>query len=511
MSAAPRLVLVLGDQLSDQIAALAHADKGRDTVVMAEVADEASYVPHHPKKIAFLFAAMRKFAARLRDAGWTVAYTTLDDPQNTGSIVGELLRRAEDTGAEEVIATEPGEWRLIAALEDCPVPVHQMPDTRFLASHAEFETWAEGRKQLRMEYFYREMRRKTGYLMDGDKPEGGKWNYDHDNRKPAPDDIAFGGPMQFTPDETVEEVLNLVEERFGGNFGTLRPFWFATEPAQARRALTHFIQNALPKFGDYQDAMLSENRFLYHAVISMYVNAGLLDWREACDAAEAAYRAGDAPLNAVEGFIRQIIGWREYMRGIYFHEGPEYTQRNFLDHDADLPSFYWDADTDMLCLSKAIGQTRDEAYAHHIQRLMVTGNFALLAGVDPHQVHEWYLAVYADAYEWVEAPNVIGMSQFADGGVLGSKPYVSSGAYIDRMSNHCKTCAYKVKQKTGEGACPFNLLYWHFLIRHRDRFDKNPRMAQMYRTFDRMDGDRREIVLAEAEQFLARLRSGARV
>lgn len=508
---APRLILILGDQLSPQIAALAEAEAGRDVVVMAEVMDEASYVPHHPKKIAFLFAAMRKFAARLRDQGWTVAYTELEDPENTQSIPGELLRRADALGATEVIATEPGEWRLIAALEDCPLPVHQMPDTRFLASHAEFDAWAEGRKQLRMEYFYREMRRKTGYLMEGDKPEGGKWNYDHDNRKPAPEDVAFEGPLRFAPDAITEEVLTLIAARFGENFGALTPFWFATDAEQAQQALDHFIRHALPKFGDYQDAMLSENRFLYHAVIAQYINAGLLDWRAACDAAEAAYRAGTAPLNAVEGFIRQIIGWREYMRGIYFREGPEYTRRNALGHDRPLPHFYWDAETDMHCISQAVAQTRDEAYAHHIQRLMVTGNFALLAGIDPAAVHEWYLAVYADAYEWVEAPNVIGMSQFADGGVLGSKPYVSSGAYIDRMSNYCKSCTYKVKQKTGEGACPFNLLYWQFLIRHRERFEGNPRMAQMYRTFDRMDETRRETVLSEAEDVLARLDRGERI
>ncbi|WP_044028287.1 cryptochrome/photolyase family protein [Dinoroseobacter shibae] len=506
-----RLILVLGDQLSPDIAALQEADKARDVIVMAEVAHEARYVPHHPKKIAFIFAAMRKFAAKRAADGWRVAYTRLDDPENSGSIPGELLRRAAAHDATEVIATEPGEWRLISALEDCPIPVLQMPDTRFLASHERFETWAEGRKQLRMEYFYREMRRETGYLMDGDKPAGGKWNFDHDNRKPAPEDISFEGPLKFTPDEVVEEVLDLVERRFGNNFGTLRPFWFATDPHQAREAMTHFIDHALPRFGDYQDAMLADNRFLYHSILSVYINAGLLDWREVCDAAEAAWRAGHAPLNAVEGFIRQIIGWREYMRGIYFREGPDYTARNALGHDADLPDFFWTGETDMRCVAKAVGQTRDEAYAHHIQRLMVTGNFALLAGVAPAQVHEWYLAVYADAYEWVEAPNVIGMSQFADGGLLGSKPYVSSGAYIDRMSDYCKGCAYKVKQKTGEGACPFNLLYWHFLMRHRDRFEKNPRVAQMYRTFDRMEEDRRKTILKEGDALMARLADGARI
>ena len=506
-----RLVLILGDQLSGDIAALREADRDRDVVVMAEVMDEASYVPHHPKKIAFLFAAMRKFAARLAGDGWTVRYTRLDDVDNAGSIPGELLRAAEATGATEALATEPGEFRLIAALEDCPLPVHQFPDDRFLCSHAEFEAWAEGRKELRMEWFYREMRRKTGLLMEGDKPEGGKWNYDHDNRKPAPGEVDFGGPMQFTPDETVEEVLSLVEARFGDSFGTLRPFWFATDQGQARRALAHFVNGALPKFGDYQDAMLDGQRFLYHSVISMYLNAGLLGWREVCDAAAEAYGAGAAPLNAVEGFIRQIIGWREYMRGIYFREGPDYVRRNALGHDRPLPGFYWTADTNMRCVARAVEQTREEAYAHHIQRLMVAGNFALLAAIDPHAVHEWYLAVYADAYEWVEAPNVIGMSQFADGGIVGSKPYVSGGNYIRKMSDYCNKCAYDVGEKTGDDACPFNYLYWAFLHRHRERFGNNPRMAQMYRTWSRMSDDKRQATLESAEAFLGKLDRGLRV
>ena len=503
-----RLILVLGDQLSDGVAALKAADKDNDIVVMAEVADEGSYVPHHPKKIALILAAMRKFAARLRDDGWTVDYSELDDTENSQSICGELLRRADQRGVSEVIATRPGEYRLIEALESCPLKVTLLEDDRFIASHAEFEAWAKGRKALRMEYFYREMRRKTGLLMEGDDPAGGKWNFDHENRKPAPDEVTFGGPMHFTPDDTVEAVLDLVERRFGNHFGELRPFWFATDQGQARRALTHFIQNALPKFGDFQDAMMAEERFLYHAVIGLYINTGLLDPLEVCEAAAEAYEKGDAPINAVEGFIRQIIGWREYVRGIYFHEGPDYPRRNGLNHQRKLPEFYWGAETHMRCISKAVAQTRDEAYAHHIQRLMVTGNFALLAGIDPGQVSEWYLAVYADAFEWVEAPNVVGMSLFADGGVIASKPYVSSGAYINRMSDYCKGCHYKVSQKTGEGACPFNLLYWHFLNRHRDRFENNPRMGNMYRTWDRMDEDRRETVLAEAEAFLDRMSAG---
>jgi len=481
-----RLVLVLGDQLSDHLSALRKADKTRDLVVMAEV-------------------------ARLQDAGWTVAYTRLDDPDNTGSIPGELIRRAAEHDAAGVVYTEPGEWRLISALGDMPLKIHSLPDGRFIASHQDFDAWAAGRKQLRMEYFYREMRRKTGLLMDGDAPEGGKWNYDHDNRKPAPDEVDFSGPMRFEPDETVAEVLTLVSDRFADNFGDLKPFWFATDQTQARKHLTYWIKNGLPKFGDFQDAMMMDQKFMYHAIIGLYLNAGLLDPLEACQAAEQAYKNGDAPLNAVEGFIRQIIGWREYVRGIYFREGPDYTQRNILNHSRALPAVYWGADTKMTCMAQAVQQTKQEAYAHHIQRLMVTGNFALLAGIEPHAVHEWYLAVYADAYEWVEAPNTIGMSQFADGGIIASKPYVSSGNYIAKMSDYCKSCAYKVKDKTGPDACPFNLLYWHFLTRHRDHFSNNPRMGQMYATWDRMAEDKRDLIIAEADAWLTRLDAGETV
>jgi deoxyribodipyrimidine photolyase-related protein len=503
-----KLVLVLGDQLSQNLAALRAADKSSDIVVMAEVNSEATYVKHHPKKIAFLFSAMRKFAGDLSSEGWNVRYTKLDDPDNAGSIPAELLRRAEETGAQEVLATRPGEWRLIEALEQTPLTMTILEDDRFLTSHAEFETWAEGRKALRMEYFYREIRRKTGLLMEGDKPAGGQWNFDHDNRKAAPDQISYSGPLPFEPDAITKDVLGLVETQFPDHFGSLDKFNFATTRDEALRALQHFITHALPRFGDFQDAMLSENKFLYHALISPYLNAGLLAPLEICQAAEDAYKDGHAPINAVEGFIRQIIGWREYVRGIYFLEGPDYTTRNALDHKRDLPALYWGEKTNMRCLSKAVEQTRDEAYAHHIQRLMVTGNFALLAGIDPEQVHEWYLEVYIDAYEWVEAPNTIGMSQFADGGIIASKPYVSSGAYINRMSDYCKKCHYAVKEKTGETACPFNVLYWDFLIRHRERFSRNARTGNMYRTWERMDETHRETVLKDAAIFLEKLDAG---
>ncbi len=503
----PRLILVLGDQLSPQIAALRAGDPARDVVVMAEVMAEGQSVPHHPQKIALILTAMRKFARHLRAQGWRVAYSALDDPENSQSIHSELLRRAAEFGADHAIATRCGEHRLQALIDDLPLRVTSLPDDRFLCSEAEFAAWATDRKLLRMEYFYREMRRKTGLLMAGDKPVGGQWNFDHDNRKPAKPDLFRPRPPQFPPDDETQAVLALVGQRFQ-HFGRVEPFHWATDRAQALAVLDHFISHALPSFGDEQDAMLRDDPTLSHALISPYLNLGLLAPLEVCQRAEMAYHAGHAPLNAVEGFIRQIIGWREFMRGIWVLQGAGYTSCNVLGHCAPLPPLYWGAPTRMACLSQVVAQTRDMGYAHHIQRLMVTGNFALLAGVDPAQVHEWYLAVYVDAFEWVEAPNTIGMSQFADGGVVGSKPYVSSGAYINRMSDYCGGCHYKVKEKSGAAACPFNLLYWDFLIRHRDRFAANPRMAQMYRVWDKMEPLHHAQVLADAARFLARLRSG---
>jgi len=504
-------VLVLGDQISHGLSALRAADRDRDVVVMAEVRDEATYVNHHKKKIAFLFASMRKFAAELEEAGWRVAYGRLDDAATSASICGELMRRHRETDADGVIATVCGEWRLRQALEACPLRIAVLPDDRFIASPQEFAAWAEGRKSLRMEYFYREMRRKTGLLMEGNAPAGGRWNFDTENRKPAKGDLLMPTPMRHAPDATTEAVLDLVEARFPDHFGTLRPFWFATDAAAAKRAASKFVREALPRFGDYQDAMLAGERFLYHSVLSVYLNAGLLDPLELCRGAEAAWRDGAAPINAVEGYVRQILGWREFVRGVYDLQGPDYTSRNHLQARRALPAFYWTAETDMACVAEAVAQTRDEAYAHHIQRLMVTGNFALLAGVDPAEVHRWYLEVYADAYEWVEAPNTVGMSQFADGGVVGSKPYAASGSYIDRMSDYCAGCAYDVKTRAGEGACPFNPLYWDFLVRNRDRLGQNPRMAQMYRSWDRMSDDKRSAARESAAAILARLDAGQRI
>ena len=356
-----------------------------------------------------------------------------------------------------------------------------------------------------MEYFYRDMRRRTGLLMQGGEPIGGRWNFDSENRKSADADLFMPRPAAFAPDAITREVIALVEARYADHFGDLAPFWFAVTRSDAEAAVASFVERSLPRFGDYQDAMLTGEPFLYHAVISLYLNCGLLDPLRVCRQAEAAYQAGSAPLNAVEGFIRQIIGWREYVRGIYWLHMPGYERRNHFGHNRPLPDFYWSGETEMACIRAAMTQTRQQAYAHHIQRLMVTGNFALLAGIDPFKLHEWYLSVYADAFEWVELPNTVGMSQFADGGLLASKPYAASGAYINRMSNYCADCRYDVRQRTGPQACPFNALYWSFIARNRERLGGNPRMTQMVRTYDRFAPAEQRRIADSAAAVLARL------
>ncbi len=502
-----RLRVVLGDQLSPRLSALDGLDPARDRVLMMEVADEATYVPHHPKKIAFLFAAMRHFAEALRADGIDVDYVRLTDPANTGSFTGEVARAVARHGAGAVIATEPGEWRVAEAMAawsaEIGVPVEIREDTRFLCARGDFAAWAAGRRSLRLEPFYRMMRRRYGVLLDdAGQPVGGQWNYDAENRKALPAGLAPPAPVPVAPDAVTAAVLDLVGRRFGHHFGRLHPFGFAVTRADAEAAFERFVETALPRFGDYQDAMRTGEPVLFHSVIALYLNAGLLDPLTVVRRVEAAWRDGAVPLNAAEGFIRQILGWREYVRGIYWHFMPGYAETNALDAHNPLPDFYWTADTELNCLAQVIGQTRDEAYAHHIQRLMVTGNFALLAGVEPAEVCAWYLAVYADAYEWVELPNTHGMALYADGGRMASKPYAASGAYIDRMSDYCRDCRYDVRQKTGPDACPFNLLYWDFLMRNQSRLAGNPRLAMPYRTLARMTPARRAQIRTESGRFL---------
>ena len=501
------LRFVLGDQLTRGLASLRDLNADADVVLMAEVADEATYVPHHPKKIAFLFSAMRHFADALEAEGVRVDYRRLDDADNRGSLRDELLAAVARHRSERIVATEPGEWRVLQDMrgwqDAAGVPVEIMDDDRFIASRQEFAAWAAGRKQLRMEYFYREMRRKTGLLIEEDgSPTGGRWNFDADNRQRLPDGLKPPPPKRIAPDGTTRAVLDLARQRFGHHFGDIEPFWFAVTTAGAEDALDAFIERSLPLFGTYQDAMKQGEKTLYHAVIGLYLNAGLLDPLAVCRRAETAYLTGHAPLNAVEGFIRQIIGWREYIRGLYWLKMPAYAESNFFAADRRLPAFYWTGETDLNCLAQCIGQTKEEAYAHHIQRLMVTGNFALLAGIAPAEVEAWYLIVYADAYEWVELPNVHGMALFADGGLLASKPYAASGKYIDRMSDYCKHCRYDVRAATGDDPCPFNYLYWSFLGDNADRLAGNPRMAMVYRTLSRMQPAKLTAMREAARRFL---------
>ena len=503
------LIPILGDQLSFDISSLDGADQASSLILMMEVAEETTYVRHHKRKIALILSAMRHHAQALRAKGWRVAYVKLDDPANSGSFSGEVARILTNEAIDRIIVTHSGEWRVQAMIESWEtrfgIPVDIRPDTRFIAPMGFFDTWAAGRKQLRMEFFYREMRRLTGLLMDGTKPEGGEWNYDSENRKPAKDGAAIPKRIGFAPDAMTQDVLTLVAKRFADHPGSLAGFDFAVTADQAAQAESAWLHGCLPKFGDYQDAMVSDAPFMWHALLSPYINLGLIDPLALCHKVEREYRKGRVPLNAAEGFIRQIIGWREYVRGIYWWAGPDYVSRNALDAKRALPDFYWSGDTKLNCLKQAIGQTLDLAYAHHIQRLMITGNFAMLIGVDPREVHEWYLAVYADAYEWVELPNTLGMSQFADGGLLASKPYASSGAYIDRMSDYCSGCHYDVKLRTGDKACPFNALYWDFLARNREILGKNQRLAMPYRNWDKMDDAVKQGLRKQAEAFIETL------
>lgn len=508
------LIPLLGDQLSDDLAALKAVPPGDAVVLMMEVGAEATYVRHHKQKIALVFSAMRHFAERLRSRGWRVDYVRLDGPENGQSFDAEVVRAARRHGATRIVTVEGGEWRVLAAQRGWAaltgLPCEIMPDDRFLIGRAEFADWAAGRKRLVMEDFYRMMRARTGLLMDGANPAGGRWNLDTENRKTPAKGQGFPPVPVYPPDAVRAEVLALVGERFADHFGSLDGFNWPVTREEAVVALEDFIDHRLARFGDWQDAMVAGEDVLHHSLLSPLLNCGLLTPLEVCRAAEAAYRAGDVPLNAAEGFIRQILGWREYVRGIHWIAGPDYTARNHLGATRDLPDFYWTGDTDMRCLSQAIDATRRNAMAHHIQRLMVLGNFAMLIGADPAQVHEWYLVVYADAYEWVEAPNVIGMSQFADGGLMGSKPYAGGGAYINRMSDYCRGCAYNVKQRTGPGACPFNSLYWDFLARHRETLKGNQRLWRMYDGWDRFAPEEQLAIRAQAQGFLGSLPAGAR-
>jgi len=506
----PVLIPIFGDQLTRDLASLRGQTKEGSIVLMMEVLEEATYLRHHKQKLVLTFSAMRHFAAELRDAGWPVDYVCLEDADNSGSFTGELSRAIDRYDPVKIRVVEASEWRVQDNLELWPdkfaCEVEILPDDRFIVSKQEFREWAQTRDHLTMEHFYRRIRRKTGLLMEGDKPAGGSWNYDKHNRESPDEDLCPPDHVQFKPDNITLEVIDLVEKRFGDHFGSLDSFFWPVTRQQAEQAADAFFENRLEQFGPYQDAMLHGQDYLFHSMLSTSINIGLLDPLELCQRAERYYCDGKAPLNSVEGFIRQLIGWREYVRGFYWYCMPGLAQANYLDADRDLPDFYWTGETDMRCMADCIRSTQENAHAHHIQRLMVLGNFALLAGINPQQVQDWFLIVYADAFEWVELPNVAAMALYADGGKLATKPYAASGNYINKMSDYCSQCAYSPAKKTGAGACPFNPLYWHFMDRHREQLKDNHRIGRIFATWDRMGPERQRQYLDSAEAILAELK-----
>ena len=509
------LVLVLGDQLRHDSPALQGLGPA-DRVLMIEAPGEGGRVWSHQARITLFLSAMRHFRDELRARGLTVDYLALgDSPLATlHERLGAVLQRLRPA---RLLALEAGEWRLEQAISQqagqAGVPVRWLDDAHFMCSRADFARWAGAyRGSLRMEYFYREMRRRHRVLLDpAGEPEGGQWNFDTDNRKayPKAGPGLIPPPEAFAPDALTREVMAEVQAHFPGHPGSLASFAWPVTRAQALLALQTFIETRLAHFGDHQDAMWAGTPFGWHALLSTSLNLHLLDPREVVAAAEAAYRQGAAPLASVEGFIRQVLGWREFIRGVYWLDMPGMAEANHYAHHRPLPAWYWTGDTRMACARDAIEQTLAHGYAHHIQRLMVTGLFALLAEIEPTQVADWYLAIYVDAVEWAELPNVAGMALFANGGRFTSKPYLASGAYIQRMSNHCERCAYapdaKAADKSGRPLCPYTTLYWHFLDRHEAALAANPRTAMMVKNLGRLDESARERIRRDAADVLMRL------
>jgi deoxyribodipyrimidine photolyase-related protein len=499
------LVLVLGDQLDEQASCLADFDPVQDAIWMAEVVEESTHVPSSKQRICVFLSAMRHFAQCLRERNWPVIYSLLDANGNTGTLAGELNKAINDYRPQQLVMTAPGDWRVLQSLRGVALQhglnLDLRDDSHFFSTVRDFAQHMAGRKQIRLEYFYRELRQQHGILMDGKKPVGGQWNFDADNRgsfgKQGPG--LLPAPTRFEPDDTSRSVMTLVNQRFAKHPGKLDHFGWPVTRAQALQVLADFVQHRLPHFGQYQDAMWEGEVWLYHSHLSCALNLKLLNPREVVAAAENAFHSGQAPIEAVEGFVRQVLGWREYVRGMYWTQMPGYLEFNRMQGQAKLPGFFWNGDTDMACLRDAIHQTLTHGYAHHIQRLMVTGLYALLFGVHPKEVHEWYLAVYVDAVEWVELPNTLGMSQYADGGLMASKPYIASGKYIDRMSNHCKTCRFNPALATGETACPFTTLYWDYLDRHADVLAKNTRMLMQLKNLNRLSDAERAAVRQQAQ------------
>lgn len=509
MSKPQTLRIILADTLSYDSSLIQEADKEADVFLFMEVQEEFSYVPHHFKKILFLLSSMRHFSKLLESKGYCVRYIKHTSEKNTHSFSTEIYRAIEELEPTSVAFITPGEYRvrkvILQLLKKANCNVEEHHDPKFMLSHKDFKAWSEGKKSLQMEHFYRYCRKKFNILMDGSKPIGGKWNYDTDNRKKPPKGYNSKPQAKFQPDEITLGLIDELKHKIKGNLGDYKNFHFAVTRSQALKALEHFISNNLPDFGVYQDAMLIDEPWMSHSHISFYLNIGLLTPNECIEKAIKSYEKGLSPINSVEGFVRQIMGWREYVRGIYWAYMPKYKEENVLMAKNKLPDFFWHGKTKMKCLSQCLSQTIDNAYAHHIQRLMVIGNFCLLTAINPKEVQAWYLAVYADAFEWVELPNVQGMILYADNGLMSSKPYAASGTYINKMSNYCYNCEYSVKEKTGTNACPFNYLYWNFMIVNSQRLRGNPRLAFTFKQLDKMSDEKKALITNSANEFLEEL------
>jgi deoxyribodipyrimidine photolyase-related protein len=510
MSSKITLRLVLGDQLNIQHSWFATVDESV-TYVLMEIRSETDYATHHIQKVAGFFAAMRQFAQELRDRNHKVIYIRLNEEDNLHAFdknIAALIERRHFTCFEYQL---PDEYRvdehLRAFCTRLGIETNVVDSEHFFSNRTELADFFEGKKVLLMERFYQAMRKKHHVLMDGDMPVGGQWNYDKENRKKLLAGHKCSPPLVFPNDVT--EIAEEIRQANVQTMGSIdaRHFVWPVSRAQSLALLAHFVDVCLPLFGTYEDAMTPNEWSLYHSRLSFSMNLKMISPREVIDKAIEAWqeRPREIGINQLEGFVRQILGWREYMRGIYWMKMPEFGKLNFFDHRGKLPEWYWTGETKMRCLSHSIRQSLQYAYAHHIQRLMVTGNFALLAGVHPDEVDAWYLGIYIDALEWVEITNTRGMSQFADGGMVATKPYVSSAAYIDKMSHYCGSCYYKKSLKTGDRACPFNSLYWHFYNRHEGLLGKNNRIGMMYNVWQRMDPGERAAILQQAEQYLSKL------
>ncbi len=508
-----RLNLILGDQLDRHSLLFNDVDSDIDCFWMAEVREESTHVWSHKQRIALFLSSMRHFAEELREQKLPLIYQALKD-HHFESLAEALADTLQKEKPQEVCFVTPGDYRVTESLvntcKQYQVPFKQLNDQHFLSTPQEFKQWAEGKKQLRLEYWYRELRKKYQILMEDEKnPLGGQWNYDQSNRKAfkkeGPQNIP--STISWEADKTTQAVIELVNEEYPDHPGELITLYWSVTPQQAQQALERFFDHCLDNFGDYQDAMWTDEPFLNHSLISSALNLKLLHPLQVIQTAEKHHRENGAPLAAVEGFIRQILGWREYVRGLYWLHMPDWVEMNALNAKQSLPNFYWTGDTEMTCLHHSIKQTLKYGYAHHIQRLMVTGLFSLLYGVDPKQIHQWYLAIYVDAVEWVELPNTLGMSQYADNGIMASKPYIASGNYINKMSNYCKKCRFNPAKAIGEDACPFTTLFWDFLDTHADTFKSNPRMGFMLKNLERKTEADIQQIKAQAISFKASLLS----